>query len=300
MPVIGFLHSATFDAVAHLMIAFRSGLRETGFIEGPNLAIEYRFAEGHYDRLPELAADLVRHQVAVIAASGGDPPSLAVKAATATIPIVFISSTDPVKLGLVASFNKPGGNATGVSVLTSLMAAKRLELMRELVPKDAIIAALVNPSSPSAETQSKDLREAAQSIGQRLIMLSASTDSDIDAAFATLVQQRAAALVIDTDAFFYVRRDQFVALEARYRIPAIYAQREFIAAGGLISYGASIADANRQLGVYAGQILKGARPSDPPVLQPTKFELVINLKTAKALGVTVSNAMQLLADEVID
>jgi putative ABC transport system substrate-binding protein len=282
------------------VIAFRSGLRETGFIEGQNLAIEYRFAEGHYDRLPELAADLVRRQVAVIVASGGDPPALAVKAATATIPIVFISSTDPVEMGLVASFNRPGGNATGVSVLTSIMVPKRLELIRELVSKDVIIAALVNPSSPSAEAQSKGLLEAAQTSNQKLIILRASTDRDIDAAFAALVQQRAAALVVDTDAFFLSRRDKFSALEAHYGIPAIYAQREFVAAGSLLSYGVSLADANRQLGVYAGKILKGAQPSDLPVLQPTKFELAINLKTAKALGLTVPPSLLVRADEVIE
>jgi putative ABC transport system substrate-binding protein len=300
MPTIGFLHSATSDAVVHFVSAFRNGLREAGFIEGQNLAVEYRFAQGQYDRLPALAADLVHRQVAVIVASGGDPPALAVKAATATIPIVFISSTDPVKLGLVASLNRPGGNATGVSVLTSMMLVKRLELIRELVSSDAIIAALVNPSSPSAEVQSKDLLAAAQAYKQRLIVLNASSAGDIDAAFATIIQQHAGALIVDTDAFFLSRRDQFSALESQCKIPAIYAQREFAVAGSLMTYGVSLSDINRRLGVYAGRILKGETPSDLPVEQPTKFEFIINLKTARALGIDIPLKLHAFADEVID
>jgi putative ABC transport system substrate-binding protein len=300
MPVIGYLHSATSDTVAHFVVAFRNGLHETGYVEGRNVAIEYRFAEGQYDRLAPLAADLVRRQVAVIVASGGDPPVLAAKAATATIPIVFISSTDPVKLGLVASYNRPGSNATGVNVLTSMMAIKRLELLRELAPQDAVLAALVNPDSPSAETQSSDLQDAARTSKQKLIVLTASTESDIDVAFTTLIQQQIAGLLVDTDAFFLSRRNQFSALAARHRVPTIYAQREFVAEGGLLSYGASLADVNRQLGVYAGRILKGAKPEDLPVMQPTKFETVVNVKAAKAIGVTLPTSILLRADEVIE
>jgi putative ABC transport system substrate-binding protein len=260
MPTIGFLHSATSDAVVHIVAALRNGLRETGFIEDQNLAVEYRFAQGDYDRLPALAADLVRRQVAVIVASGGDPPALAVKAATTTIPIVFTCSTDPVKLGLVASLNRPGGNATGVSGLTSMMLAKRLELIRELISSDAVIAALVNPGSSSAEAQSKDLLAAAQAYKQRLIVLTASTVGDIDSAFAAVTQQHAVALIVDTDAFFLSCHNQFSALEAQLKIPAIYAQREFTVSGSLMSYGVSLSDINRQLGVYAGRILKGESP----------------------------------------
>jgi len=301
MPTIGFLHSATSDTVVHFVTAFRNGLRETGFIEGQNLAVEYRFAEGHYDRLPTLAADLVRRQVAVIVASGGDPPALAVKAATATMPIVFTCSTDPVKLGLVTSLNRPGGNATGVSGLTSMMLAKRLELIRELVSSDATIAALVNPSSSSAEAQSEDLLAAAQAYKQRLIVLTASTVGDIDAAFATIIQQHAVALIVDTDAFFLARHDQLSALEAQFdKNSSDLPQREFAVAGSLMSYGVSLSDINRQLGVYAGRILKGEKPSDLPVEQPTKFEFVINLKTAKTLGLTVPATLLTFADEVIE
>jgi putative ABC transport system substrate-binding protein len=299
-PVVGYLHSATSDTAAHFVVAFRNGLKESGYVEGQNVTVEYRFAEGQYDRLAALAADLVQRKVAVIVASGGDPPALAAKAASATIPIVFISSSDPVKLGLVASLNRPGGNATGVNVFTSMMAAKRLELLRELVPQDAVLAALVNPGSPSAVTQSEDLQEAARVSKQKLIVLNASTESDIDLAFATLVQQRAAALLVDTDAFFLNRRYQFSALAAHHRIPTIYAQREFVVAGGLMSYGVSLADMNRQLGVYAGRVLKGAKPADLPVQQPTKFEFVVNLITAKVLGLEIPAKLLVLANEVIE
>ena len=299
-PVVGYLHSATSDTAAHFVVAFRNGLKESGYVEGQNVTVEYRFAEGQYDRLAALAADLVQRKVAVIVASGGDPPALAAKAASATIPIVFISSSDPVKLGLVASLNRPGGNATGVNVFTSMMAAKRLELLRELVPQDAVLAALVNPGSPSAVTQSEDLQEAARASKQKLIVLNASTESDIDLAFATLVQQRAAALLVDTDAFFLNRRNQFSALAAHHRIPTIYAQREFVVAGGLMSYGVSLADMNRQLGVYAGRVLKGEKPADLPVQQPTKFEFVVNLITAKVLGLEIPAKLLVLANEVIE
>ena len=299
-PVVGYLHSATSDTAAHFVVAFRNGLKESGYVEGQNVTVEYRFAEGQYDRLAALAADLVQRKVAVIVASGGDPPALAAKAASATIPIIFISSSDPVKLGLVASLNRPGGNATGVNVFTSMMAAKRLELLRELVPQDAVLAALVNPGSPSAVTQSEDLQEAARVSKQKLIVLKASTESDIDLAFATLVQQRAAALLVDTDAFFLNRRNQFSALAAHHRIPTIYAQREFVVAGGLMSYGVSLADMNRQLGVYVGRVLKGEKPADLPVQQPTKFEFVVNLITAKVLDLEIPAKLLVLADEVIE
>jgi len=299
-PVVGYLHSATSDTAAHFVVAFRNGLKESGYVEGQNVTVEYRFAEGQYDRLAALAADLVQRKVAVIVASGGDPPALAAKASSATIPIIFISSSDPVKLGLVASLNRPGGNATGVNVFTSMMAAKRLELLRELVPQDAVLAALVNPGSPSAVTQSEDLQEAARVSKQKLIVLKASTESDIDLAFATLVQQRAAALLVDTDAFFLNRRNQFSALAAHHRIPTIYAQREFVVAGGLMSYGVSLADMNRQLGVYVGRVLKGEKPADLPVQQPTKFEFVVNLITAKVLDLEIPAKLLVLADEVIE
>jgi putative ABC transport system substrate-binding protein len=299
-PVVGYLHSATSDTAAHFVVAFRNGLKESDYVEGQNVTVEYRFAEGQYDRLAALAADLVQRKVAVIVASGGDPPALAAKAASATIPIVFISSSDPIKLGLVASLNRPGGNATGVNVFTSMMASKRLELLRELVPQDAVLAALVNPGSPSAATQSEDLQEAARVSKQKLIVLNASTESDIDLAFATLVQQQAAALLVDTDAFFLNRRNQFSALAAHHRIPTIYAQREFVVAGGLMSYGVSLAEMNRQLGVYAGRVLKGEKPADLPVQQPTKFELVVNLITAKVLGLEIPTKLLARADEVIE
>ena len=299
-PVIGYLHNATSGTAAHFVVAFRNGLKESGYVEGQNVAVEYRFAEGQYDRLTALAADLVQRRVAVIVASGGDPPALAAKAASATIPIVFGCSSDPVKLGLVASLSRPSGNATGVYVFTSIMAAKRLELLGELVPQAAVLAALVNPGSPSAVTQSEDLQEAARVRKQKLIVLEASTESDINLAFATLVQQRATALLVDTDAFFLSRRDQFSALAAHHRIPTIYAQREFVVAGGLLSYGPSIADMNRQLGVYAGRILGGAKPDDLPVQQPTKFEFAINLYAAKMLGLDIPTKLFVLADEVIE
>jgi putative ABC transport system substrate-binding protein len=299
MPVIGFLHLGSPDPFAHLVQAMRRGLNETGYVEGQNVAIEFRWAEGHSDRLPALAADLVRRQVAVIFATGGPPGVLAAKAATTTIPIVFISS-DPLRFGIVTSLSRPDANLTGVGVFTASMGAKRLELLRELVPAAAVIAFLVNPAYPTAEAELEDMQEAARASGKQLSVLRVHSEKDFDAAFATLLQQRAGALVVAADTLFNNWRDRLVALAARHAVPAIYFQREFVAAGGLMSYGNSLTDAYRQAGVYTARILKGGKPADLPVVQPTKFELVINLKTAKTLGLTVPLTLQVAADEVIE
>ena len=284
IPVIGYLHSGSLSSFAHLVATFRQGLRESGYVEGQNVAIEFRWAEGRYDQLPALAEDLVGRRVAVIVTQGGDPPPLAAKSATSTIPIVFTCSSDPVKLGLVDSLNRPGGNATGFWGYTSLLGTKRLESMQQLFPASTLIAVLVNPNNPNAHIDMPDLQDAARTLGQSISFVTASTETEIDAVFATLSNQRVSALLVNTDPYFLARRDQFVSLAARYSLPTVYPWREAVAAGGLTSYGASLADGYRQVGSYAGRILKGAKPVDLPVIQPTKFELVINLKTAKALS----------------
>ena len=298
MPVIGFLNSASADGYAIPARAFRQGLKDTGYVEGQNVAIEYRWAEGQYDHLPTLAADLVRRQVGVIVANSA--AMLPAKAATTTVPIVFITSLDPVQLGLVASLSRPGGNVTGVTTLNVEVGPKRLELLHELVPTTTVIALLVNPTNPNAETLSRDLQTAARGRGLQLHVLHASTERDFDPVFAELVQLRASVLVIGTDAFFTTRSEQLAALTIRHALPAIYQSREFAAAGGLASYGGSLADSYRTAGVHTGRILKGEKPADLPVQQSTKVELILNLKTAKALGITVSLPLLGRADEVIE
>ncbi|MGH7002348.1 MAG: ABC transporter substrate-binding protein [Alphaproteobacteria bacterium] len=301
MPTIGFFHIGTPDAFAHLVAGFRRGLNEAGFVEGRNVAIEYRWAEYQNDRLPALIADLVGRRVNVLIAGGGENSAMAAKAATSTTPIVFTVGGDPVKLGLVTSLNRPGGNLTGLSQFAFVLEAKRLELLHEAVPKADAIAVLINPGLLQfAETQLKDAQEGASRAGVRLVVLNASTEGDFDSAFAALGDQRAGALVVAAAPFFNSRRKQLVALAARHRIPAIYEWREFAEAGGLLSYGTSLPDAYRQLGVYAGRILKGAKPGDLPVLQPTKFELIVNLKTAKTLGIAIPPSILLRADEIIE
>ena len=282
------------------LTGFRQGLSETGYVEGKNLIIDYRWAEGQYDRLEALAADLVRSQVAVIVTAGGPQVARAVQAATSTIPIVFQSGSDPVQDGLVNSFNRPGGNTTGVHVFTTSLGPKRLELLRELIPKASVIAFLVNPSSQIAEMQITEVQEAARSIGQAMFILNASTEREIDLAFETLVQRGASALLMSADLFFQVRRDQLIALEARYKVPVMYEWPEFVAAGGLISYSTALTDSMLQMGIYVGRILNGAKPADLPVVQSTRFEMAINLKTAKAIGLTVPESLLARADEVIE
>jgi ABC-type uncharacterized transport system substrate-binding protein len=300
MPVIGFLHSGSPEPFASALAAFRQGLSETGYIEGQNVVIEYRWAEGKYDQLPGLAADLVRRQVTMIAAIAGNAPAQAAKAATSIIPIVFVSGGDPVSAGLIASLNRPGGNVTGVSWVATVLVPKQLELLRRLARNPAVIGALVNPSYPDHDFQIRELEEAGDALGQKIDVVRAATAHDIDTGVASLVQQGAGALIIANDPFFVNRRDQIVALVARHAIPTMYFSREFTAAGGLLSYGASLVDAARQGGIYVGKILNGAKPADLPVWQPTKFELVINLRTAKALGIDVPEQLLALADEVIE
>jgi putative ABC transport system substrate-binding protein len=299
-PVIGYLGIATPGTAAPAVAGLGQGLSETGYVEGQNLTIEYRWAEGRYDRLPALAADLVGRKVDVIVAASGTPGAHAAKNATSTIPIVFVSNEDPVGDGLVASLARPGGNLTGVSLLTVELHAKRFELISELVPQAKVIALLVNLSVPTTVHMMPAVQEAARATGVQLHILNASTESEIDAAFASLVQQQAGALVVSADPFFWVRREQIVALAARHSVAAVYEWHQFATAGGLISYGPSIAAVFRQVGIYTGKILKGAKPADLPVVQPTTLELVINLKTAKALGLTIPPAILSRADEMIE
>jgi putative ABC transport system substrate-binding protein len=300
MPVIGFLSTRSSNDSARFLAAFHRGLNETGHVEGQNVAIEYRWAQGKYDQLPALAADLVRRRVTVIAAPESSPGALAAKAATPTIPIVFHVGGDPVALGIVPSLSRPGGNVTGVVTLNVEVGAKRLELLHELVPTATIIALLVNPASPVAETLARDAHSGAGTLGLNLHVLHASTERDFDTVFATLGQLRAGGLVIGSDVFFNTQSRQLAALAVRFAVPAIYQYREFAAAGGVMSYGSSLTDPYRLVGVYTGRILKGEKPADLPVQQSTKVELIINLKTAKALGLTMPPTLLARADEVIE
>ena len=299
MPAIGVLNTGSPGAFAPNVAAFRQGLSEAGYVEGQNVAIEYRWAEGHYDRLPALAADLVGRKVDLIMASS-PPSALAAKSATSTIPIVFRSGADPVGDGLVASLARPGGNLTGVSVLADELTDKRLELLSELVPRAEVIALLMNPNNATAERVIRDVQEAARTKGLQLHVLKAASESEIDTAFTSLVQLHAGALVVGADPFLSSRREQLVALASRHAVPSSYAWREFADAGGLISYGPSLKAAYRQVGIYVGKVLKGAKPAEMPVQQPTSFELVINLKTAKALGIDVPATLRAQADEIIE
>jgi putative ABC transport system substrate-binding protein len=300
MPVIGFLRSESQEGFASRLTAFHVGLKEAGYVEGQNVAIEFRWGRGQADALPALAADLVRRQVAVIVVSGSPATGLVAKAATATIPIVFAIGGDPVRQGLVASLNRPGGNVTGVTFINNALSAKRLELLRELVPKAATIAVLVNPSSLNAAVDTKETEAAARSLGLQPHLVNAETAGEIDSAFAGFGQMRADALFVAAEPFFTSRQEQIVALAARHAIPASYSNRDYVVGGGLMSYGTSIVDAHRQLGIYAGRVLKGEKPADLPVEQSAKFELTINRKTAKSLGLEVPSKLLFTADEVIE
>ena len=299
LPLIGYLSARSADDTAHLVAAFRRGLSEGGFAEGKNLAIEYRWADGQYDRLPALAAELARRPLAVLVSTGGDSAALAAKAATSTTPIVFAAGSDPVKVGLVASHSRPGGNVTGINILSSTLEAKRLGLLHELVPQAATIRFLLNSNYAAAESQLRDAERAARTLGLRLHVLRANTDREIDTAFETIAQRRIRALSTAASPFFDTRREKLVALAAHHAVPTMYHFREYAVAGGLVSYGIDLPDAYRQVGVYTARILKGAKPADLPVMQPTKLELVVNLKTAKALGIKFPQLVFSQADEVI-
>jgi putative ABC transport system substrate-binding protein len=300
VPVIGYLSSRSPAETAALVAAFRKGLGEAGFVEGQNVAIEYRWAEGQYDRLPEMAADLVRRGVAVLVTTGGEPSALAAKAATSKIPIVFTVGDDPVKIGLVQSLNRPGGNATGVSLLTTTPESKRLGLLHEIVPGAKIVGVVIDPNYQAAEAQARELQGAAGTIGQRIHIAYAGSDAELTSAFETLVRERTDALLLTAAPFFDTRRDRIIAFAAERRIPAVYQFREYAASGGLMSYGVGLPEGYHQVGLYAGQILKGAKPADLPIVQSIKFEFVINLKTAKTLGLEIPAMLLARADEVIE
>jgi len=299
-PTVGFLASYSSNYLAQIMPAFRQGLSETGYIDGQNVVIESRAAEGQYDRLIGLAAELLERKVAVILATGGTEPAKVVKAATTAIPIVFVSAADPVRAGIVTSFNRPEGNVTGISLLGSVLDGKRLELLHEMVPGASPIGVLLNPKYPDFDLELHELQEAAKVIKRQIIVTRASTDTEIDAAFATITQQAAGSLLVAQDPFFGSRREGLVALAERFKLPAIYYQREYAEIGGLFSYGTNFSEEYRQAGVYVGKLLRGAKPGDLPILQPTKYEFVINLRTAKTLGLTVPSSILALADEVIE
>ena len=297
---IGLLHSGSADDQAKLVAATRQSLKEAGYTEGQNLTIEYRWAEGKYDRLPQMAAELVERGVALIVATGGTDPARAAKAATSTIPIVFVSAADPVRAGLVASLNRPEGNVTGINMVGAALEAKRIELLRELLPQASVIGVLINPKYPAAPAQTQEVQEATARLGVKLVLRNASTEQDMEAAFGAFVEQKAGAVLACNDPFFGSSREQLAALALRHKLPAMSFRREFAEAGGLLSYGAVFEESYRQAGIYADRILKGAKTTDLPVMQPTKFEMVINLKTAKALGLALSESFLLRADEVIE
>jgi putative ABC transport system substrate-binding protein len=300
MPVIGFLHSGSLDGWAWMVAAFREGLNNAGYVDGRNVAIEFRWAEGNYDRLPVLAADLVSRQVTEIVTPGSTPATLAAKAATATIPIVFAVGGDPVKFGFVTSFDRPGGNLTGVSLFTVTLEAKRVGLLCELAPNATVVALLINPNTPVYESETKEVQSAVHLLGRQILVLNADNEREIDVAFSRVAEMRTAVLLVSPDTFFGSRRNQIVALATRKAVTAMYSSRDFADAGGLISYGEEAIDVYRQVGIYAGRILKGEKPATLPVVRPTKFELVINLKTAKTLGITVPPSVLARADEVIE